>query len=273
MNQDNLKIFNQIREVPDKAKKPIKGGRLSGMTDIKPMWRIEKLTELFGICGIGWKYKTTKREIIEGGNDEKIAVVDIELYIKVNGEWSEPIEGTGGSSFVSKERTGLYTSDECFKMATTDALSVACKNLGMGADVYWGDSKYDKGTQIETKEDAESFVLTFTKHKGKTMKELVDTNMNMVEWLVNNSKDENVLKAIEILTGLKPLTEEEVNQRLELINTIEKLEIETDTDHQDILDHYDKESTSKFTTQELRDASAILLKKKIKLKGETNENN
>ena len=31
-------------------------------------------------------------------------------------------------------------------MATTDALSVACKNLGIGADVYWKEShtKYDR---------------------------------------------------------------------------------------------------------------------------------
>ncbi|HCC35130.1 MAG TPA: hypothetical protein DEQ02_05645 [Ruminococcaceae bacterium] len=28
-------------------------------------------------------------------------------------------------------------SDECFKMALTDAISVSCKALGFGADVYW----------------------------------------------------------------------------------------------------------------------------------------
>lgn len=39
--------------------------------------------------------------------------------------------------FVAKERNGLYTSDECFKMALTDAISVAAKALGIGADVYW----------------------------------------------------------------------------------------------------------------------------------------
>ena len=49
---DKMTIYNQIREVPENAQKKITGGRLSGMTDIKPMWRIEKLTELFGVCGI-----------------------------------------------------------------------------------------------------------------------------------------------------------------------------------------------------------------------------
>ena len=48
--EDNLKIYNMIKKVPDEAQKKITGGRLSGMTDIKPMWRIEKLTEVFGPC-------------------------------------------------------------------------------------------------------------------------------------------------------------------------------------------------------------------------------
>lgn len=120
------------------------------MTDIKPMWRIQRLTELFGPAGIGWNTKIKDKQIIEGANGEKIATVDIDLYVKVNDEWSEAIEGTGGSSFVSKEKGGLYTSDECFKMAYTDALSVACKALGMGADVYWGDSKYQEKPKNNT---------------------------------------------------------------------------------------------------------------------------
>ena len=139
---ENMDVYNKLKSVPDNAKKSITGGRLKGMTDIKPMWRIEKLTEVFGMCGVGWKAPIKSKEIIEGANGEKIAVVDIELYVKVNGEWSDPIDGTGGASFIANEKNGLYTSDECFKMAYTDAISVACKSLGMGADVYWGDSKY-----------------------------------------------------------------------------------------------------------------------------------
>lgn len=140
-----LKIYNAVRQVPENAKKPIRGGRLSGMTDINPMWRIKTLTEQFGVCGIGWKYVITDKRLEQGANGEIAAFVDIDLYVKVDGEWSEPIPGTGGSSFVAKERNGMYTSDECFKMALTDALSVACKALGFAADVYWEKdrTKYD----------------------------------------------------------------------------------------------------------------------------------
>lgn len=134
---DNLSIYNAVRKVPTEAQKPIQGGRLKGMTDINPMWRIKTLTEQFGPCGLGWYYNIIEKRIEEGANGEKVAFVGIELFIKNGTEWSKPIVGIGGSSFIAKEKGGLYTSDECFKMALTDALSVSCKALGVGADVYY----------------------------------------------------------------------------------------------------------------------------------------
>lgn len=143
---ENLDLYKKVSHVPDNAKKTIKGGRISGMTDINPMWRIKVLTEQFGPCGIGWYYIPTRKWLETSGN-EIAAFVDIELYIKVDGEWSKPIPGNGGSMFASKEKSGIYVSDECYKMATTDAISVACKQLGIGADVYWDSdrTKYNKG--------------------------------------------------------------------------------------------------------------------------------
>lgn len=142
---DNLILYNQFRAVPDEAKKPIKGGRLKGMTDISPMWRIKKLTEEFGPCGFGWKYTLDKQWVEPGAEGVLMVFCNISLYIKMDGSWSDGIIGTGGASLVAKENGGLYNSDEAFKMALTDALSVACKALGMGADVYWDkDSKYSE---------------------------------------------------------------------------------------------------------------------------------
>ena len=191
---ENLEIYNKLKEVPEEAQKKITGGRLNGMTDIKPMWRIEKLTEVFGICGIGWKTKIKNKEILDGANGEKIAIVDIDLYVKIDGEWSDAIEGTGGSSFVTNETKGLYTSDECFKMAYTDAISVACKSLGMGADIYWGDSKYNKQQEITTKEQAEQYKIKFGKHAGKTIKEIVENEKDYANWLYNNEKTDPIIK-------------------------------------------------------------------------------
>jgi hypothetical protein len=144
---DNLHIYSQARAVPAEALKEIKGGRLNGKSDINPMWRIKQLTELFGPCGIGWKYTITKQWLESGGPDEIAAFVNIDLFFKHEGAWSEAIPGTGGSAFVTKEKSGPYTSDECFKMALTDAISVACKALGFGADVYWDKDRTKYGNR------------------------------------------------------------------------------------------------------------------------------
>ncbi len=151
---NNLEIYNKVASVPKEAQKTITAGRIKGMTDINPMWRIKTLTETFGVCGFGWKYIITDKRIVEGADGVVCAFVDIDLFVKVGNEWSEAIQGTGGSSFVAVERNGLYTSDECFKMALTDAISVACKALGIGADVYWaaGRTKYDTNGDGEQSE-------------------------------------------------------------------------------------------------------------------------
>lgn len=166
----NMEIYNAVRTVPENAKKPIYAGRLKGMTDINPMWRIQALTEQFGPVGIGWYYKTVRQWVEEGADGVKCAFVDIELYIKHNNEWSMPIEGTGGNSFVAKEKSGLYTSDEAFKMALTDAISVACKALGFGADVYWqaGRSKYNPtptGNGTQSKAPSQEVYISETQIK------------------------------------------------------------------------------------------------------------
>jgi hypothetical protein len=137
---ENLKIYNAVRVVPTEAKRSITGGRLKGKTEINPMWRIKTLTDQFGPCGIGWYYEVTKQWLEPSGN-EVAAFVNINLYIKVAGEWSKPIPGVGGAMFVENQKSGEYVSDECYKMATTDAISVACKQLGIGADVYWDADK------------------------------------------------------------------------------------------------------------------------------------
>lgn len=135
--EKNLVIYEAVRKAPDNALKKINAGRLKGKSDINPMWRIKILTELFGACGIGWKYEITRQWIESGANGEMAAFCNINLFFKNGDQWSDPIPGTGGSAFVANERNGAYTSDECFKMALTDAISVACKALGVAADVYW----------------------------------------------------------------------------------------------------------------------------------------
>lgn len=203
---DNMELFKSFEKTPEEAKKPIEAGRLKGFTDINPMWRFKRLTEVFGPVGIGWKYVITDKQIVPGADGVLSAFLDILLFYKHNGEWSEGIPGTGGSSFVAKEKNGLYTSDECYKMALSDAIGTACKALGMSADIYFSKdrSKYTsepEETKMDTVADAANFVITFGKHKGETLGNIWKTDGSYIDWLWGNEKTDPVIKkAITILS-------------------------------------------------------------------------
>lgn len=133
---ENLEIYNKFREVPKEAQKTIEAGKLKGMTDINPMWRIKMLTEQFGPCGRGWYIDIVDRWV-ENVNGQICVQVRINLFVKYDSEWSKPIEGIGGSMLYGKGVGSDTISDEAYKMAYTDAISVACKALGMAANIYY----------------------------------------------------------------------------------------------------------------------------------------
>ena len=153
----NLSIYERMRSVPAEAKKEIEAGRLKGKNDINPMWRIKKLTEVFGPAGFGW-YTEIVRTWTEASESGEMAVfVDIHLFVKKDGEWSKPIYGNGGNRLVANEKkyeNGQqvyvpFLDDDAYKKAYTDAISVAAKALGIGADVYFEKdiTKYDSQPQ------------------------------------------------------------------------------------------------------------------------------
>lgn len=140
----NMRFYNELRMVPEEAKKPILDGRLRGKTDVNGMWRIKRMTEIFGPCGIGWKYTIRSRRTEKADENNIAAFVDIDLYVKdpATGQWSEPIPGTGGNIFKRIENSGkVYMDDDCYKKAFTDALSIACKAIGLAADVWFEQDK------------------------------------------------------------------------------------------------------------------------------------
>lgn len=196
-----LELYKKVRVVPPEAQKPISGGRLNGKTDINPMWRIKVLTEQFGPCGLGWYYITTDNWLEHAGN-EVAAFVKIELFVKYGDEWSKPISGTGGSMFVEKEKNGLHVSDECYKMATTDAISVACKQLGIGANVYWQADK----TKYDTPEPQKDIPKLSEKQMGEVYKELKRTGIGR----------KGLLKQYNVET-LEAMTLEQYNEALQTL--------------------------------------------------------
>jgi hypothetical protein len=153
MSNEKLQLWNAVKRPPKEALKTIQAGRLKGMSDINPQWRLQIMTEMFGPVGIGWYYEVVSLWTEQGATGEVMAFAHIHLYTKNGEAWSAPIAGIGGSALVAKESNGLRANDEAYKMATTDALSVAMKQLGIAADIYmglWDGSKYKE----EQKQDS-----------------------------------------------------------------------------------------------------------------------
>lgn len=196
-------IYKRFENPPEDALKEIGAGRLKGMTDINPQWRIECLTELFGLCGQGWYTKITEQKIIDGADGEKVAITNIELYYKQDGEWSMPIQATGGSKLVANEKSGAYTSDEAFKMAYTDALSVACKMIGIAGKIYRG--QYNTKYQADRSEPRKSFDSLRTKEE---FVEAINgcTSVKQLNALYYKWKDKDFAKELQKASAAKKLS-------------------------------------------------------------------
>lgn len=185
MDNPNLSIFNKVRKVPDNALKQINAGRLKGMSDVNPVWRILAMTDTFGVCGVGWKYEITKQWTETYGNEIK-GFCNINMFIKVDGEWSDAIPGTGGASFVAMERNGAYVSDEVYKMALTDALSVAMKSIGVAADIY-----FSKGADLGTK-----YAINEQAANGSLPTQSTDPNLEVILANIKAARNTDELKHI-----------------------------------------------------------------------------
>ena len=143
-----LNLYERFKAPPPEALKKIGSGPLKGKSDINPQWRIRCLTEAFGSCGTGWYTEIVQSwDVVVPETKEILCFCKVHLFYKTGEEWSKPVEGMGGSMLVNNfAKAGIKTSDEGYKMAETDAISVCCKKLGIGSDVYMGflESKYNK---------------------------------------------------------------------------------------------------------------------------------
>ena len=130
------------------------------LTSIKAAFVIERLNEVFGTCGIGWRYVHSPFEEVQtdNGRTEIITEVAFQYRFKAtndctgcdrivwnaqtgdwdhrnsNHDWSEPIFAAGGKS-VGK---GGAPFTDARKSAVTDGLTKAASVIGVGTDVFKG---------------------------------------------------------------------------------------------------------------------------------------
>lgn len=144
---ENLDIWRQLSKTdPDQVKDFQRAGGFRGHA-VRPIYVIQKMTQIFGPCGHGWSIDkpdfTTVRT--EDGLVSVHCTVGVRVKFPEGSGWSEPIHGVGGDQAVASRKSGKFVDDEAFKKAFTDAVGNALKFLGMSADIHMGrfdDSKY-----------------------------------------------------------------------------------------------------------------------------------
>lgn len=133
-----LEYWERLNKAPKQYLKKIEFGALKGKSDINPQWRMMAMTDVFGPVGIGWKYEIVRDWTVTAPSGVVMVFVEVAVYVKHLEEWSAKIPGIGGSELVELAKGDLKHNDEGYKMATTDALSVAFKALGVAAEIYLG---------------------------------------------------------------------------------------------------------------------------------------
>ena len=155
-----------------------------------------------------------------------------------------------------KENSTFINKTSYIENCETSAVGRALGIAGFGIDVSVASAEEVQNAinnQTISKEDAEEYKINFGKYSGKTIKEIYEEKPEYVEWLMNNTKDETIVKVIEIVTGLVKPSEEELDNRAWLLASIQTLEMEKNVDHEKALKHYKVNSDKEMTIEQLED--------------------
>lgn len=225
---DMKEKFRLMARPPKEALRTIDFGKLKNKTDINPQWRIEALTEVFGLCGVGWYYEIMAIDYQDvQATGERMVYVTVGIHVKQeDGTWSAPVIGIGGDFTIIKDKNGIHGNDEAFQMALTDAIGKAAKCLGIANDIYRGmyDSKYgwrdehekkmqkitDKSQKRLDAEENYRYIsadnIEVKTSNGRWIN-LDECPLNWLELLLANEKFEgiktDVQKRIDLIKGIK----------------------------------------------------------------------
>lgn len=160
------------------------------------------------------------------------------------------------SSFINK--TSFI--ENCCTSCTGRALGYA----GYGIDVSVASAEEVQNAienQKVTQEDADNYKLTFGKYKGMTIKEIQKEKPEYIDWLLENTKDENMIKIIELASGKKILSAEEMQEKLTKMNELNNLLETTGTDRGAFYLFYKVKSNKDMTIEQLNDGIEKLKKR------------
>ena len=162
-----------------------------------------------------------------------------------------------------KENSTFINKTSYIENCETSAVGRALGMAGFGIDTSIASAEevqnaINNQVEITTEEEARNLQITFGKYNGKTIGEIEAKDYKYLEWLFDKSKDENIKKAVSILTGLVEMTPEETKKEINAmpIQETQKQRIKdkySADDIKKILLRLNKSKLSELTYQEAED--------------------
>ena len=149
---DNMELWRSVCVTDPRAVKPITGKQYKGNSP-KPYWVIQRATEVFGPCGLGWGVQILS-ERFERFGDEALHIAHVKVWYLKDGKRCE-IEQMGQTRAAYISAAGKHIVDEdAPKKSATDGMVKCLSMLGFAGDIFsgqWDDSKYVQWAAEETK--------------------------------------------------------------------------------------------------------------------------
>lgn len=170
----NMELWNSVCVTDPAAVKPITGKQYKGSSP-KPYWVIQRATETFGPCGMGWGVRVLSERFERLGDDHILHVAHVAVWY-MRGDKRCEIEQMGQTMAAYTSNTGKRIVDEdAPKKSVTDGMVKCLSMLGFAGDIFggrWDDSKYVAWAAEETARREQPRI---TDAQAKEIKDLLQT--------------------------------------------------------------------------------------------------
>lgn len=141
---ENMKFWESVKKTDPKRVKAITGKQYKGNSP-QPYYLVERMTESFGMCGIGWGLNIINERMERLTDTDVLHVAVVELWY-IAKEKKGTITQIGQTKAAYKKSDGgMLVDEDAPKKSVTDAMTKCMSYLGFAGDIFsgqWDDSKY-----------------------------------------------------------------------------------------------------------------------------------
>ena len=149
---ENMKLWDSVKVTDPAAVKKITGKPYQGNSP-KPYWLIQRATEVFGPCGLGWGVEV-KSEGFHRMTDTDVMHTAVVVVWYVQDGKRGSIEQMGQTkACYAKSGGGMMLDEDAGKKSVTDGMVKCLSMIGFAGDIFsgqWDDSKYVQWASEET---------------------------------------------------------------------------------------------------------------------------